>query len=166
MLPKGGDGGEAPPPLPKRASREVAAQQPTAKLALMLGLPVQRVPQYGALLATLLKHTPAEHADFAKLNEAVAAMGVANAQIKDLVRERRRIEALLDVQNRFAAKHFPAKVRARLRLSFHCDVAPPTAGGAVAARSARSPSLHSPPPSLATSPPPPPSGPAAAQPAT
>ena len=109
----GGDGGKAPPPLPKRVSHEVAAQQPTAKLALMLGLPVQRVPQYGALLATLLKHTPAEHPDFVKLTEAVAAMGVANAQIKDLVRERRRIEALLDVQNRFAAKNFPAKVRAR-----------------------------------------------------
>tara|TARA_B110000208_G_scaffold153095_1_gene185212 strand:+ start:144 stop:4763 length:4620 start_codon:yes stop_codon:yes gene_type:complete len=110
-----GGASASPPPLPDRpvslATRpSVARATRSAMLTVLLGLPVQRVPQYGALLATLLEHTPVGHPDRKKLTEAVDAMAVANSQIKDLVRERRRIEELLDAQNRFSAKQWPAKL--------------------------------------------------------
>eukprot|EP00727_Mastigamoeba_balamuthi_P004155 m51a1_g13737 putative domain containing protein (1263) ;mRNA; r:156087-161140 len=83
--------------------------RPDLALNSVLIFPVQRVPRYILLLADLLKHTPAEHPDYANLQKAVAEMKSTGEYINERKRDAENMAKLSEVQSHLRGK-FPTLI--------------------------------------------------------
>ncbi len=75
------------------------ALQPS--LESLLILPVQRVPRYQLLLASLIEHTPPTHADRAPLEAALRRMKDTATFINDAVRAGQGFSKMMQLQEQF-----------------------------------------------------------------
>jgi hypothetical protein len=61
-------------------------------------LPVQRIPRYRLLLTDYLKNTPQNHTDYENIEQALASVTQVADFVNETIRDREKIEEMLDIQ--------------------------------------------------------------------